>query len=387
MRHFLSEDCALKRLEKPSLYQISTDELFELDEEAFGLLLKCSGEDGCEVHDEEFLGYCLDEGILRAEKPGKLISSPQGKSPEPSLRYLELQITTKCNLRCRHCFLGPAGKTELSIERIAAVLDEFQRMQGLRVLITGGEPLLYSYFSRLNDLLPGYALRKVLFTNGTLLGRELLMGLNVEEIQVSMDGLEKAHDALRGKGTFKKTMQSIEKALSEGYEVSVSTMVHAGNLGDFQEMERLFTGLGVRDWSVDVPCEAGNLKENPEFRVSPEEAGRCLEFGFGAGLHGGSGESGFSCGHHLMSVMADGSCAKCAFYYKDPAGRIEEGLVRCWERIEHIPLKDLECDCEYLESCRGGCRYRAETLGSPLGKDLYRCRFYDRMALRKEVGP
>ncbi len=41
-----------------------------------------------------------------------------------------------------------------------------------------------------------------------------------------------------------------------------------------------------------------------------------------------------------------------------------------------VRLKDLECDCEYLEVCRGGCRYRAELIEGKSGKDPYRCMLY-----------
>jgi radical SAM protein with 4Fe4S-binding SPASM domain len=250
-------------------------------------------------------------------------------------------------------------------------------MQGLRLLITGGEPLLHREFSGMNRLLPDYAFRKVLFTNGTLVTDGLLDGLNVDELQVSVDGLEGAHDALRGKGTFGKAMECIRKALDKGFEVSVSTMVHGGNLGDFDELERTFKAIGIRDWTVDVPCREGNLRENPEFHLPPETAGRYLGYGFGDGLHGGGG--GFACGLHLMAVMADGSSAKCAFYSDEPVGHVREGLSRCWQRVKHTRLEELQCDCDALEACRGGCRYRASLLGGPLEKDFYMCAFYGKM--------
>ncbi len=71
-------------------------------------------------------------------------------------------------------------------------------MQGLRVMVTGGEPILHSNFEALNDLLPDFAIRKVLFTNGLLLDKDLLGRLKVDEIQISIDGLEKAHDCCQG---------------------------------------------------------------------------------------------------------------------------------------------------------------------------------------------
>ncbi|MEW6586122.1 MAG: radical SAM protein, partial [Nitrospirota bacterium] len=232
-------------------------------------------------------------------------------------------------------------------------------------------------FSDINALLPELSLRKVLFTNGLLLGRELLEGLAFDEIQVSVDGLEESHDALRGKGTFRKAMEAIELALSVGFEVSVATMVHAKNLADFEKMEQRFSDMGIKEWTVDVPCVTGRLENYREFQIGPEEGGKFLRFGFGKGYH--SGSPGFACGPHLMSVMADGSVAKCSFYGNQPAGRVEDGLRACRHRIKPMRLAELACDCEHVESCRGGCRYRAALLGDPCGKDLYRCFLYDTM--------
>jgi radical SAM protein with 4Fe4S-binding SPASM domain len=75
--------------------------------------------------------------------------------------------------------------------------------------------------------------------------------------------------------------------------------------------------------------------------------------------------------------MADGRVSKCTFYSQSPIGRIEDGLRECWQKIKPIKLDKLKCDCKHIESCRGGCRYRARLLGDPFGKDLYKCNFYD----------
>lgn len=375
MRYFLSKNCVLRWLETPSVYDIKRDELYELDEPAFNFLQICSSPDGCEdLADRAFVDYCINEGIIVDEKV-ETKRPILKKSPEPSLRYLELQITRNCNLRCKHCYIGPSENIELSIKQTKRVLDEFETMQGLRLLITGGEPLLYSSFEELNEILPEYALRKILFTNGILLDEKLIERLNVDELQVSIDGLEESHDVLRGKGTYKRAMKSIRLAINTGLEVSISTMVHTKNLYNFDEMEKLFKRSGIKDWTVDVPCVEGNLRDNPLFQISPDVAGKYLRYGFGDGLY--DGDSGFACGLHLMSVTADGRAAKCAFYSNAAAGHIDEGLENCWKRIKPIRLEELKCDCSEVDACRGGCRYRAELLGGPLGKDLYRCFAYD----------
>ena len=389
MRYYLSPHVCLKWLEAPSVYHLQKDELYELDESSFDFLKACSAADGSSSAEKEFTDYCVSEGILVTD-PVSIQRPPVIRSPEPSLRYLELQITDRCNLRCKHCYIDPPTTSsdreirqrsfpesahELSPDQIRTILLEFEELQGLRVMITGGEPLQHKDFAAINLMLPDFLIRKVLFSNGLLLSRAILRDLHVDEIQISIDGLEQAHDALRGAGTFTRSMESIRLCLAMGYEVSISTMIHKANLDDFDQMEMLFREMGVRDWTVDIPCISGRLADNKEFQVSPEIGGKYLKYGFGEGLH--SGGEGFGCGLHLMSVMADGKMTKCSFYADRSVGTVHDGLRVSWGRISPVRLSDLACDCSFLASCRGGCRYRAEILGNACGKDLYKCALYD----------
>jgi radical SAM protein with 4Fe4S-binding SPASM domain len=373
MSYYLARRAVLKLLENPSVYQIEKDELYELDTASFRFLKDCVTEEGCTSKDSAFIDYCLEEGLLTTEKIAarrpRLI-----QAPVPSLRYLELQITDECNLRCKHCYIGDGKKNELSPKKVHSILTEFEKMQGLRVLITGGEPLLHRKFDEINEMLPHFFVRKVLFTNGVLLNRDRLQSLKVDEIQMSIDGLEHAHDAIRGGGTYRHSLEAIRQALDSGFDVSISTMVHKSNLSDFDGMERLFKSMGIKEWTVDIPCTAGRLKDHAELHVSPEEGGKYLGYGYGSGLH--SSSEGYGCGLHLMAVMASGKIAKCTFYEDRAIGNIDEGLLTAWEKVQPVLLKNLSCDCEYLEVCRGGCRYRAELLDGSRGKDLYRCTLY-----------
>jgi radical SAM protein with 4Fe4S-binding SPASM domain len=388
MRFYLSERFILKRIETPSIYDIDGDELYELDEDGFGFLLSCSGPEGRDSGDadREFIDYCISEGILTTN-PVDVKRPATEPSPVPSLRYLEFQITDKCNLRCRHCYIGEPKNEEMSIPQCKSVLDEFEKMQGLRLLITGGEPLMHSRFSDFNRLLPWYAFRKILFTNGLMLDRKSVEDLNVDELQVSIDGMERGHDAVRGKGTFQRAIKAVEEALGADMQVSIATMVHRENLSEFGEMERLFRGFGVRDWTVDVPCPEGRLKGDDILQVGPETGGEFLGYGLGSGLHGGG--EGFGCGLHLAAVLAGGDVCKCAFYREQPAGNVREGLAMAWTRIKPVDLKTLDCahlSCTVLEECRGGCRYRASAVSGDRKVrnhivcgtecDFYKCFYY-----------
>ncbi|HWR88918.1 MAG TPA: radical SAM protein [Dissulfurispiraceae bacterium] len=378
MRHYLSDRCVLKWLEEPSVYDIENDELYEVDDSAFAFLQGCASDEGCDgtQADSSFIDDCLSEGILTERRVA--VRRPHLlKSPVPSLRYLELQVTTKCNLRCRHCYIGKPSDRELPVDSLRRVLREFEEMQGLRLLITGGEPLLHSSFQEFNDDLPFYAFRKVLFTNGLLLRKNLIRGLNVDEIQFSVDGMEHGHEALRGKGTYGKVMDRIGDTLSEGMSVSVATMVHQENLEEFDRMDLLFRGMGIRDWTVDVPCVSGSFAENALLQVPPEIAGPYFSYGFGGGLHGGG--KGYGCGLHLASVLADGTVAKCAFYGDKPAGKVSGGLRAAWGRVRPVRLDELECariSCGAIDVCRGGCRFRAETSLGQGRRDPFKCAAY-----------
>ena len=370
----LAEHVSVRYLETPHLYDRQADELYEINEAGLAWLARC---DGTSVGlagqaDREFLEVLLTESLMACGASPAPRNLSWRRSSVPSMRYLELLLTERCNLRCRHCYLGKAGERELPLEAVLQTLKEFQNMQGLRVLLSGGEPLLYSRWQDLNERLPEFELRLVLLSNGLLLTDKLIRQLNVNEVQLSLDGMETGHELIRGKGTWKKTVGRLEALHTAGLEVSVATMIHPGNLGELEEMQNWLQKLGIREWNLDIPCISGRLSQNQDLWVDPEEGAQYLDFGFGGSDHGGTGD--FACGRHLAAVFPDGRVAKCGLFGDQPLGRLEEGLENCWLRLQHCRLNDLECAaCGHLADCRGGCRFRA---GSGLGPDPIMCARY-----------
>lgn len=376
--------CALKHLETPCLYNVRADDLYELDSDGFEFLKACiRGRPLSELAPhKDFMETCLSEGLMSLGPEPNQHSAPVRPSPIPSLRYLELQLTNRCNLACKHCYLGEPGKTDLPLSSALSVLKEFEEMQGLRVLFSGGEPMLYPDLKALCRALTGFRLRKVLLTNGTLISEKNYPDWSCfDEIQFSLDGLKKAHERLRGKGTFERTMRALEMAGDKGIPVSVATMVHRYNLEDFESMSQQLEALGVVEWNIDVPCSAGRLTQHETFCVPPEVGAPYLAYATGGSRHGG--DEPFACGHHLCTVTPGGRVLKCGFYDSRPLGSLEEGLETSWKRANHLPLNELECGpCEHLAYCKGGCRFRA---GSPLGRDPVMCAFYGAEANPKKT--
>jgi len=370
----LSPQVFLKRLEQPFLYQVERDELYEIDEKALDFLSRCDGtRRGAELtSDEGFVSFCLEEGLLETDSQPILKTISIGEAPVPSLRYLELQLLHQCNLRCRHCYLGPPRPGRLPLDEALGITREFAARGGLRLLVSGGEPLLYPELAAFLTQTQGLGLRRILLTNGTLLTPENIRRLQVEEVQVSLDGWRTGHEAIRGVGTFDQTLMGIQAAREAGLPLSIATMVHRKNLDEFEPLARLVEEIGAIEWGVDVPCLAGSLLEHSDLLVPYEEAFPFLNFSFGGGYHGSS--EGYACGRHLLTVLPDGQAVKCGFYADQPLGDARLGLIDCWLRLNHIPLKDLECrGCPALEECAGGCRYRAV---QPFGRDPLMCALY-----------
>jgi radical SAM protein with 4Fe4S-binding SPASM domain len=382
----LNPRVSLKALETPYLYHLDQDELYELNEEGKDFLLSCDGSAvGRDLTDDvKFVRFCVREGLLDLLTTPDLHPIRAFDSPHPSLRYLELQLTRRCNLACRHCYLGPPATDEMPLEDALAIARQFEEMGGLRLMISGGEPLLYPYLREFIEGTRELMVRRIILTNGSLVTKENAGWLRVEEIQFSLDGWRDGHDMVRGKGNFDRVIAGIEAVRREGIPVSIATMIHSGNLGEFERLRNFTEEIGAIQWGVDILCVAGALAENRELIVPYGEAAPFMEYAFGGGYHGSS--DGFACGRHLMTVVPTGKAIKCGFYEDRPLGDAARELLSCWQRLEHIPLSALECArCPVVRDCSGGCRYRA---AHPLGPDPAMCAIYgiDPANFRKKKG-
>src|SRR5665648_239002 len=107
----LTPDCSPKLLEEPCAYNRATDDLYILNDEAVEFLAACAhgAEAPQDVEAAEFVEFCLDEHILHPAVESSERRLRLEQSPTPSLRYLLLHITDRCNLKCRHCFIGESG--------------------------------------------------------------------------------------------------------------------------------------------------------------------------------------------------------------------------------------------------------------------------------------
>ncbi len=365
------KEVVYRGLEKPHLFNVLTDELYELEEDGLGYLGEVDGtRQKRDVKNTELLEYSESEGLLEfSDRPAER-KLEKGQSPVPSLRYLELILTRRCSLKCRHCYLGEAKKEDLSPELLTDILDQFDRVQGLRLLLSGGEPLMYPHLDELARAIEGRGFRTVLLTNGQSLDDKTLSSLPVHEVQVSLDGMERGHDIIRGQGAFRKALEAAKLVAQSDKDLSIATMIHSENFGEVDVLEKMVHALKAREWSLEFPTFEGRWKDAGNLAIDPKFAADIMDKSFGGSYHGGS--EGRACGLHLAAVTPEGGLCYCGFHADDPLGDLHEvSLAEAWSRKEVMKTSDLEfcADCRVVDECGGGCRYRA----GGTGPDLVMC--------------
>lgn len=368
----LNDRIFLREFEDKLIYNAEEDELYEIDNEAFEFFLECNGEHSYEELRKKYgreVDYAISEGLVVESNRKLKIFIPS--SPSPSLRYILIHITRRCNLRCLHCYVDKKG-VDMDTNIFGRVIDEFFEIGGIKVMITGGEPLIHPEIENFLRIVGNYGIRVELLTNGTAINEKnaSLIRKYVDEVQVSIDGVN-GHDMLRGEGSLEKTLNGLK--LIEGVDLSVATMITEFNKDEFDRIEEIVRNLNAKRWLLDYPCT--DVKILPSFSEAAEIMNN---YGFGRESYVSSLRK--TCGAHLCAVTPEGFVSKCGFYEKQAVGSIFDGLRECWRRIcekQLWNLVELECDCEVMDECKGGCRYRAEFFGNgSLGKDPFMCSYF-----------
>lgn len=374
----LSNNFIPKILERYYILHKINEDLYELSEDAFSFII--SLKNGIPLNEvrknKKFIDRLLKIGILEIRNKKRKRRLFLKKPPLPSLRYLEIQLTSRCNLRCKHCYQEKED-FELPLQNLLKILEDFKIAQGLRIILSGGEPLLYSHFKELNSYLKDYPAYVVLLTNGILLNKlNLSIIKNIDEIQFSLDGTKGGHDYLRGEGTFEKTISAIEKVKENtDKHISIATMVHKKNLSEFKALSKIVKKFKSKEWGIDYPVLTGAFKGHIELYPSISEAVETMKYKFGASYHSTEEENSYACGVHTMTLLPNGDFVPCGFYPHKVFGNINRGLFDALNNRQFFKLSSIkECKgCPHLSLCRGGCRFRA---GGISKRDKFMCAIY-----------
>lgn len=145
-----------------------------------------------------------------------------------------LKITHLCNLKCRHCPFWKKEKVSLSFLQVKDSLRHLHNLGVRLVIIEGGEPFLWKD--------NGYDIRdviceakKLFFSVGVTTNGTFPLQADADVIWVSIDGLRKTHDLLRGK-SFDRIMTNIKKSTHP--KIYAHITINKVNQEDIAEMVR-----------------------------------------------------------------------------------------------------------------------------------------------------
>ena len=168
-------------------------------------------------------------------------------------------ILTRCNLRCRHCYINPEqhGTNTLDIATICSWLEAFvPDKRPVNVIFLGGEPTLHPDLAEAirHARHLGYASITV-DTNGYLFNdfiQKITPG-EVDYISFSLDGATaETNDPIRGEGSFEVCTAGIRRAVARGFAVSLIYTVSTANIDKLTDMAPLLSDLGVTRFFIQV---------------------------------------------------------------------------------------------------------------------------------------
>lgn len=195
----------------------------------------------------------------------------------------------------------------MTFEMIKPTLDEvaanFSRRQ-MMYCITGGEPLLCPDWEKICSYITDLGFPWGMTSNGTLIDAAMIQRLHragMKTVGISLDGLEKTHDAFRGSpGAFRAAINALRLLCDSHlfYSVQAITVVTPENLGELEQLYQLLCEIGIRSWKLTGVEPIGEARSDPELQLKPEqyraffrfiqEKRACAPF-----------EVTYACAHHL----------------------------------------------------------------------------------------
>lgn len=163
-----------------------------------------------------------------------------------------MYITNMCNLKCRICnvWLEPE-KCTIDFAVYSQIIKDLKTLGCYYFSISGGEPLL------VKDIVVRLTFAKKnlpyvhLVSNGINIDKELaklLAKTGLDEISISIDGMAKVHDSLRGMdGAFDLAIRGIDNLKKHAPNISIviNSIISPDNIGELYKVVDLVRDLGL----------------------------------------------------------------------------------------------------------------------------------------------
>jgi radical SAM protein with 4Fe4S-binding SPASM domain len=162
-------------------------------------------------------------------------------------REAGIELTWRCNLRCRMCGVIGKGRnredTELTVAEYRALFIQMREIGIRLVTFTGGEPFIRKDLFDIVKEAKTQGLRCNIFSNGTLIQGDILERIfdsGIDKLIFSVDGMNGVHDSIRGiPGSFDKVFGTLSTLVAmrrargaRRPEIDAHMTLMRGNVGD-----------------------------------------------------------------------------------------------------------------------------------------------------------
>jgi selenobiotic family peptide radical SAM maturase len=312
-----------------------------------------------------------DQGLF-APEPG-----PPANFLTARVFTLQWHITQACDLSCRHCY-DRSSRAQVTLPAGIAILDQmaaFCRSRNVagQITFTGGNPLLHPDFLDLYRAALDRGLMAAILGNPTrrdVLERICAIG-RPEFYQVSLEGLEKHNDSIRGRGHFKRVFAFLKDLRAMNIFAMVMLTLTRDNLDQVLPLAKQLRGLADRFFfnRLSMVGEGASLQtpQRQEYREFLDQFLAAAASNPVIGLKDNlinivlerknnelfGGCAGYGCGaaFNFVSLLPDGEVHACR-KFPSPIGNINENSLS--------EIYDAPAAVRYRQgpsACRG-CRIR-----------------------------
>lgn len=304
--------------------------------------------------------------------------------------FAQVELTRNCNFRCKFCFENCDVKDKYEDkppEMWKKVIDNLYDLGIKKIHFSGGENFLYPYFEDILKYSKEKGFINLINTNGSI---DISSIINYsDEFVFSLHGYKEVNDEITGfKGSFKRTIENIEKAFKSGKKVSVNTVLIKENFENYEKLysylEEKFDNLTYSP-TMAIPCYTGKKFDSLSIPINKENMEKYLsyvrkigkdKFVYKHGLYGLLGKEErimqmpvCAAGKSKLIIKYNGNVYPCNFFQTEEflCGNVfTEDLKDIWKngkgfnKFREYYLKDKlpeECaNCKKHDNCFSGCR-------------------------------
>lgn len=318
------------------------------------------------------------------------------------------EITSNCNLRCKHCFFYNNNdkfnsSNDLSTEQVMKTIDEVLAMDILHVTLTGGEALLREDIFDIISELKSKNISIKLSSNGILITNEIAQKISTllnpltDYVQISIDGARAiTHEETRGEGTFDKAISGLKNLIANNINTSINTTITNTNILELVDLYNMAQTLGVKKFAVTKisPIDDSQKDLVPDLELLFREIAKIIRIEndntffemrafnlydfvnyenarylldkYANTIQKTSYKNLMCNHHHTININKNGKVYLC-FPAADndlcSLGDLKkENLINIWEKrnsnilFSRRDLNQMYCkECQYVLLCNGGC--------------------------------